>query len=216
MDIKAVIFDLDGVIVSTDNLHYKAWKAVADSEGIYFDERINNRLRGVSRMESLEIILERASKTYGDEEKLLFAEKKNQIYVELLKSLTSANILQNVEITLKQLKNNGIKIAIGSSSKNTKLILRRIGLDNTFDAIADGNEIKRSKPFPDVFLTAAGKLGINPEYCLVVEDAEAGIKAAKAAGMTAVAIGDAVKSSEADYRLDAIDELLHLFLLKKH
>lgn len=210
MAIEAVIFDLDGVIVSTDKFHYKAWKALADREGIYFDETINNRLRGVSRMECLNIILERSSKIYSEEQKLHLAGIKNDRYVELLKNLTQDNILQNVELVLEELQKKGIKIAIGSSSKNTKLILKHIGLGNTFEAIADGNDIKRSKPFPDVFLIAAGKLGINPKNCIVVEDAEAGIQAAKSAGMTAVAIGEAVKSSEADYRLNSIDELLSL------
>lgn len=210
MNIKAVIFDLDGVIVNTDNLHYRAWKTIADKEGIYFDETINNRLRGVSRMESLEIILERANKKYSNDQKKLLAEEKNKYYVEYLKSLTPDSILPNVEFVLQKLKEKGIKIAIGSSSKNGRFILKQIGMENTFDVIVDGNDITRSKPYPDVFLIAADRLGINPGDCIVVEDAEAGIKAAKSAGMRAVAIGNAVNSDIADYRLAVIDELLSI------
>ena len=128
MNIRAVIFDLDGVIVTTDDCHYNAWKKMADDEGIYFDRKINERLRGVSRMESLEIILERAEKEYTHEEKKELAEKKNRIYVELINKLTPKDILPGVLNNLNQLKKSGIKVAIGSSSKNTPIILRQIGL----------------------------------------------------------------------------------------
>ena len=136
--IFGVIFDLDGVIVSTDNCHYLAWKRMADEEGIYFDRTINERLRGVSRMESLEIILERAQRTYTDDEKQAMATRKNAYYVELIGSLTRADILPGALDTLSYLKGRGVKVAIGSSSKNTPIILRQIGLENAFDAVADG------------------------------------------------------------------------------
>ncbi len=210
MATRAVIFDLDGVIVSTDAMHYQAWKSVADDEGIYFDEKINNRLRGVSRMESLEIILESAARIYSPAEKQALAETKNARYVELLQTLRPSAVPDEVTRVLKALKASGIKIAVGSSSRNTPLILRQIGLADAFDAVADGHDIERSKPAPDVFLVAAARLGIRPDECLVVEDAEAGIKAAKAAGMYAVAVGDATRSGEADYRLEGIGELLEL------
>lgn len=210
MNIQAVIFDLDGVIVSTDQLHYRAWKYISDGEDIPFNEEINNSLRGVSRMQSLEIILERAPKIYTPDEKQELSERKNRYYVELLGSLSEADILPEVLKALRELKEYRIHMAIGSSSKNARLILRQIGLENAFDAIADGNDITRSKPFPDVFLSAAEKLGIHPLACMVVEDAAAGIQAAKAAGMTVAAIGDAVNSSEADFWLKSMVELAEI------
>ena len=195
---RAIIFDLDGVIVSTDGFHYKAWKAMADKEGIYFDETINNRLRGVSRMESLAIILERASKAYTDEEKNAMATAKNEIYRESLSQLTPDDILPGVMDMLTALRAKGLKLAIGSSSRNTPVILNQIGLGDYFDAVADGNQIKNSKPDPEVFLLAAELLGIPPQDCVVVEDAYAGIDAAKAGGMKAVGVGDASKYEKSD------------------
>ncbi|MBN2711389.1 MAG: beta-phosphoglucomutase [Planctomycetes bacterium] len=192
MKYEAVIFDLDGVIVSTDEYHYQAWQKTADGEGIYFDRKINDRLRGVSRMESLEIILERAEKSYTEDEKVSMATAKNDLYRELLNNITPADILPGVEEALGKLKAMGIKVAIGSSSRNTPLILKRIGMDKSFDAIADGNDIKNSKPDPEVFLLAAKRLGIAPEKCLVVEDAHAGIDAALAGKMGAFAVGAAI------------------------
>ena len=141
MKIEAVIFDLDGVIVSTDECHYRAWKKTADEEGIYFDRKINDRLRGVSRMDSLEIVLERAERLYTDEEKVELAERKNNYYKEYINKLTKDDILSGVNENLAELKAKGIKVAIGSSSKNTPDILKYIGLDNYFDAVSDGNNI---------------------------------------------------------------------------
>ena len=207
---KAFIFDLDGVIVSTDSLHYRAWKALADSEGIYFDEEINNRLRGVSRMESLEIILERATRTYTDEEKVAMAERKNGIYRELLQVLTPSDRLAGVTETLDALRAQGYKLAIGSSSKNTPIILEKIGYSGYFDAISDGNNIKNSKPDPEVFLKAAEFLQLQPSECFVVEDAEAGITAAKAGGFTAIGIGSAAEDPNADYAIQTFANLLNI------
>ena len=186
--IKAVIFDLDGVIVSTDDCHYRALKKMADEEGIYFDREINNRLRGVSRMTSLDIVLERADKEYSESEKLALAERKNNYYKELICELTPNDILPGAMETLEKLKENGIKIAIGSSSKNTPIILKQIGLDNFFDAVSDGNNITHSKPDPEVFLKAAEMLKIAPEDCMIVEDADAGIEAGKRAGMKTLSV----------------------------
>ncbi len=208
--IKGIIFDLDGVIVKTDELHYRAWKRLANAEGIFFDREINNRLRGVSRIASLEIILERSPRTYSAEEKNRLASIKNQYYVELLKTLTPDDIMPGVTKTLEELKRRKILTAIGSSSKNARAILEQIKLANVFDAVADGNDIINSKPAPDVFLKAADMLGLRPAECAVVEDAEAGIAAAKSAGMLAIAIFDAKRSRLADHKLEDIGELINI------
>lgn len=186
--IKAVIFDLDGVIVSTDNCHYRAWKKMADEEDIYFDRKINDRLRGVSRMASLEIVLEKRKKEYSITEKHQLAERKNEYYKELINELTPEDILPGVMDRLKELKENSIKVAIGSSSKNTPVILKQIGLESFFDAVSDGNNIAHSKPDPEVFVKAAEMLGITAEECMIVEDADAGIEAGKCAGMKTLAV----------------------------
>ena len=215
-NLQAVIFDLDGVIVSTDNCHYLAWKQLADEEGIYFDRTINERLRGVSRMESLDILLERSDKSYTDAEKEAMATRKNTNYVKLIQSLTKDDILKGTMSVLEKLKENGIKLAIGSSSKNAPIILRQIGLTDEFDAIADGNHIKNSKPHPEVFLLASSMLGIDAKNCLVVEDADAGIEAAHAASMTALGVGSASENPTAYYHaLDLeqvdIDKIIDTF-----
>ena len=206
----AVIFDLDGVLVSTDECHYQAWKCLADRENIPFDRKVNERLRGVSRMESLEIILERAAKQYTPTEKVRMAEYKNQIYREKIEGLTPSDLLPGVALFLRYLREQGKRIAVGSSSKNTGRILEKIGLDKTFDAVADGNDITKSKPDPEVFLVAAKKLGLPSARCIVVEDAFSGIEAGKAAGMTTVGVGSAGQCPSADYRLiDLADERLY-------
>lgn len=189
--IKAVIFDLDGVIVSTDHCHYEAWKMMTDEENIYFDEAINNRLRGVSRMASLEIVLERAEKSYTEDEKSELAERKNNYYKELITKLTPDDILPGAMENLEELKKNEIKIAIGSSSKNTPIILKQVGLDSYFDVVSDGNNITNSKPDPEVFIKAYEMLGIEPGNCLVVEDADAGIEAGKKGGMKTLSVNGA-------------------------
>ena len=208
--IKAVIFDLDGVIVSTDDCHYEAWKKMADEEGIYFDKGINNRLRGVSRMDSLEIILERAEKEYSNSEKEEMAERKNNYYKEFITKLTPSDILPGAMNTLEELRKNSIKIAIGSSSKNTPVILNQIGLDNYFDAVSDGNNITKSKPDPEVFLKAADMLGIPYGECAIVEDADAGIEAGNRAGMKTVSVHGA---KGADIELDDLDPVALITLL---
>ena len=205
--VRGVIFDLDGVIVSTDEYHYQAWKKLADREDIYFNYKINNRLRGVSRMRSLEIILENSGEDYTEEEKQEMAEYKNNIYKKLLNNLTPKDIFDNVLELLSYLRFKNISLAIGSSSKNTKKILEQIDMLNLFDAIADGTDIKRSKPDPEVFQIACSRLGLKPEECIVVEDAIAGIEAAKKGNMIAVAIGDAKSSDLADYKIDDIIQI---------
>ena len=207
--IKAVIFDLDGVIVSTDDCHYEAWKKMADEEGIYFDKTINNRLRGVSRMESLEIVLERAEKEYSEEEKVQLAERKNGYYKEFITKLTPNDILPGAMENLEELRKNGIKIAIGSSSKNTPIILKQIGLENYFDAVSDGNNINNSKPDPEVFLKAADMLGISYGECMIVEDADAGIEAGKRAGMKTLSVHGA---KGADVEIDDLEKRIFSIL----
>lgn len=205
---KAFIFDLDGVLVFTDKYHYQAWKKMADGLGVYFDETINNRLRGVSRMESLEIILEKYDGHMTEDEKLKLATQKNEDYRKLLEKMTPDDVSNEVRETLHELKQRGYKLAIGSSSKNARFILQRVDLIDMFDAISDGNNITNSKPDPEVFLKAAEYLGEKPEDCIVVEDAYAGVDAAKAGGMTAAAIGDAVTYEKADYILQSFKDLL--------
>ncbi len=211
MRYKAIIFDLDGVICHTDHYHYLAWKQLADRLNIYFDEDINNRLRGISRMESLAIILERYhGSLLSDEEKMSLANEKNEIYREYLKTMSPKDLSLEVKNTLESLKGNGIKLAIGSSSKNARIILKQLGVTNYFDAISDGNNISKSKPDPEVFLYAANALSISPEFCLVVEDAVSGIIAANAAGMDSAAVGDAMGCSSATYSIDGLADLLEI------
>ncbi|MBR5572845.1 MAG: beta-phosphoglucomutase [Oscillospiraceae bacterium] len=211
MKFHGVIFDLDGVICFTDEYHYLAWKEMADDMGVYFDREINNRLRGVSRMASLEIILERyEGPALSDEEKTALAEKKNNIYRNLLGRMTPADLPVEVKETLDRLRAAGLKLAIGSSSKNAPFILERIGLAKYFDAVSDGNNITRSKPDPQVFTMAAEFLGLAPKECLVVEDAVAGAEAGHAGGFAVACVGDASKEKAGDYNLERIEELLDL------
>ncbi len=207
MGVKAVIFDLDGVIVSTDDCHYEAWQHLADRNGIYFDRQINQRLRGVSRMESLEILLERAGCPYTGAEKAAMAAEKNAEYVELVQKLTPQDILPGAMETLAKLRAKGIKIAIGSSSKNTPVILKRIGLADYFDAVADGNHITKSKPDPEVFLLAAKLMNMAPESCLVVEDADAGVEAARNGGMRVLAVGFAAGNKQATIAAASLEHI---------
>ena len=210
MKFKGVIFDLDGVLCFTDDYHYQAWKSLADDLNIYFDREINNRLRGVSRMASLEIVLEKSNKQYSDEEKVALATKKNDIYVKLLDNITENDCSNEVRNTLLELKRRGIKIAIGSSSKNTPKILNRLGIYSYFDAISDGNNITHSKPNPEVFLKAAQFINENPQDCLIVEDAIAGIDAGINGGFKTAAIGDATKYDKPDYKLNKLSDLLDI------
>ncbi len=207
---KAVIFDLDGVICSTDEYHYLAWKKLADDLSVPFDRSINDRLRGVSRMESLNIILENYEGTpFTDQEKEALAEKKNATYREYLKKMSSEDLTKEVKDTLDELRKRNYKLAIGSSSKNTPFILQQIGLGDYFDAVADGNCITHSKPDPEVFLKAAEMLGIASGECVVVEDAVSGAQAGKAAGMQVLCVGDAADRKAGDRNLEQFSEMLN-------
>ena len=196
--LQAALFDLDGVIVDTAKYHYLAWKALANHEGIDFDEKFNERLKGVSRMASLDIILEKASRAYSAAEKDALADKKNKQYVEMIKALKPDEILPGIPAFLEALRKGGIKTAICSASKNADMILERLELKSRFDTIVGGNDVSKSKPDPEVFLVAAKRLKIDNANCLVFEDALAGVEAAKSAGMKAVGIGDAKQLSIAD------------------
>ncbi len=210
---KGIIFDLDGVLLSTDKYHFMAWKKLADRLGIPFSEKDNERLRGVSRMESLEIVLS-LSKTplsLSKDQKLVLATEKNDDYRCLLNKLSPDDITSEVRDTLKKLREKGYRLAIGSSSKNTKFILEKTELTDAFDAIADGNDIVNSKPDPEVFLKAALFLGLEPSDCAVVEDAEAGLSAANAGGFLPIAYASALGSPLAKIDLKEFSELCNLF-----
>ena len=204
---QGVIFDLDGVICFTDKYHYQAWKQVADDIGVYFDEQINNRLRGVSRMESLDIILEKSSRAYTAEEKEELARRKNDLYRSLLANMSPADLTQEVRQTLEALRAAGLMLAIGSSSKNTRYILERLGLKDFFDAVSDGTNIQRSKPDPQVFTMAAEFLGLPASQCLVVEDAEEGIRAASAGGFDSAGLGEASAFALTTYPMKRFGDL---------
>jgi beta-phosphoglucomutase len=195
--IRGIIFDLDGVIVSTDEFHFQAWKQLADAEGIPFTRENNHRLRGVSRMESLDILLERGDRFYSTAEKFEMAERKNAAYRELLGALSPRDLLPGVRRFLDDAKALDLRLAIGSSSRNARQILQSIGLENEFDAVVDGTDILKSKPDPEVFVLAASRLALLPEECLVVEDADAGVDAAIAAGMRVLAVGAAATNPRA-------------------
>jgi len=211
--IRGVIFDLDGVLVTTDELHYRSWKGLADEEGIYFDQTINHRLRGVSRMESLEIILERSDHRYDEREKQQLATRKNATYRRLLDQLTPDDILPGARACIESLSRRGIKLAVASSSKNAKSILEYLELVDAFDAVVDGNDISNSKPHPEVFELAAARIGLDPSECLVVEDAPAGVEAARRAGMSVFGIGSTetlpgVKPLASGLNQVSVDQLL--------
>ena len=203
--IQAVLFDLDGVLVSTDELHFKAWERLAKDLAITtFTREDNARQRGVSRMESLEVVLEKSGQSYTREEKLALAEKKNAYYVEMLQTVDETYVLKNARETVLRLKEKGIRIAVGSVSKNAPFILEQTGLLPLCDAVACGHDTTRSKPDPEVFLVAAQKVGILPERCLVVEDADAGIEAGHAGGMLTLGVGAAQHHPLADFRANSL------------
>ena len=204
-EIRACIFDLDGVIVDTARYHFQAWKKLAGELGIKFTEKDNERLKGVSRMESLEIILKLGRKSYDRNNKELFATMKNQWYNEYINKMSPGEVLPGSVEFIEELRNAGIPVAIGSASKNTPLILERVGIKRLFDAVADGNNVRNAKPDPEVFLKAAGMLNTEPGYCVVFEDAVAGIKAAANAGMMRIGIGSADVLAEAQYVVSGLN-----------
>ncbi len=205
---KGAIFDLDGVIVDTASFHYLAWKRLADELGFYFSPADNERLKGVSRMKSLDILLEVGNISATDEEKIKMAEKKNKWYVESLKTLTQNNLLNGAKQYLESLRKKDVKIALGSASKNAPMILEKLHITELFDAVVDGNSVSNAKPDPEVFLKAAELLQLSPEECVVFEDSQAGIDAAKTAGMGTVAIDKSGVLKGADKYVMCLGELL--------
>ncbi|MCU0488139.1 MAG: beta-phosphoglucomutase [Anaerolineales bacterium] len=204
----AAIFDLDGVIVDTAKYHYLAWKRLANSLGFDFSQAENEQLKGVSRLRSLEILLEIGQISVDPAEKDRLAAQKNAWYVEMIRQIDASEILPGALEYLHRLRARGIKTAIGSASKNTPLILERLGIAALFDAVVDGNQVSKAKPDPEVFLLAAQALGLAPDCCVVFEDAQAGIQAALAAGMGAVGIGQPADLPQADLVLGGLWQLL--------
>jgi beta-phosphoglucomutase len=198
MSLKAVLFDLDGVIVDTAKYHYIAWKALAEQLGIYFDEEINERLKGVSRMASLDIILERSDRNYSEAEKEALATAKNDQYVAMVKKISPAEILPGVVDFLKELKTAGINSAVCSASKSAGMIIDLLDLNEFFDAVLGGADVTKPKPDPEIFTLARDRFGLTSDECLVVEDAFAGVEAAKIAGMKALGVGDEKNLTNAD------------------
>lgn len=215
--LQAVLFDLDGVITDTAHLHYWAWKSIADDEGIEFNEQINERLKGVSRMDSLNILMERRGREYTPEKLQMLADIKNTRYVATLETLTPQDLLPGIHAFLQLLKEEGIPTALVSVSKNTDKIIDKLGIRPLFGAIVTGNDVTRTKPDPEGFLLAAQRLGVPASGCVVVEDAEAGLIGAKRAGMKGLGIGDArrlgavadvVLSSTAELTLEKVKALM--------
>ncbi len=199
MDLMACIFDLDGVIVDTAKYHFLSWKRLADELGVEFDELVNEKLKGVSRLESLENILSRGNLKFNEAKKLSLATRKNDWFIEYLIKMSKDEILPGVSEFLDSLDRSGIKMAVGSASKNARLALDKINLIDRFDTIVDGNMVTKAKPDPEVFLLAADKLGVDPKNCIVFEDAVAGIQAAHNGSMLCVGVGKSEVLLEADY-----------------
>ncbi len=209
--IKGIVFDLDGVLVFTDEYHYLAWKEVFDEEGLRFDREMNNKLRGVSRRDSLEIVLKENEADMLEERKQRILKSKNDIYVAFLNERLSPDCIDpKTRSALEEFHGRGIKLAVGSSSKNAKLILEKTGVSKMFDAICDGTMISNSKPDPEVFLKAASMIGVDPKDCMVVEDGEAGIIAARRGGFVPVAIGNEISPELAEIRISSITDISRL------
>ncbi len=205
--ISACIFDLDGVIVDTAKYHFLAWKTLADNLEINFTEEHNELLKGVSRMRSLEIILEIGGKTISEEEKIEYTERKNKVYLDYIRKMEKNEILPGVKSFIQELKSKNIFVALGSASKNVDLILKKLEIEDLFNAIIDGNKVVKAKPDPEVFLKGAQELDVDPKACVVFEDAIAGVEAAKNAGMFCVGVGDKNILKEADMVITSFEGL---------
>ena len=214
--IKAVLFDLDGVLVSTDEYHYRSWVKIAKEENFdFFDHEFNHQFRGVSRMECVEILTRASGRTFTPEQKKQIADRKNRYFAESLSAVTPDELLPGALAALQELKRRGIKIAVASNSRNAKPIIHQVGIEQYLDVIVDGHEIEYSKPDPEVFLLAAKNVDVAPGNCIVVEDAIAGIEAARRAGMRALGIGSRERLPNADMVVPdlskiSIDQLLNL------
>ena len=199
MNRKGFIFDLDGVIVDTARYHFLAWQKISDELGIEFTPEHNEKLKGVSRVRSLDIILELGNVNVSQDDKNIWLHKKNEDYLAYIENMDAGEILDGVENVLKYLKDRGQMIALGSASKNARPILEKTGIIHLFDAIVDGNDVTNAKPDPEVFLQAAKLLGVEPQNAIVFEDSVAGIQAANIAGMTSIGIGEASVLKEAQF-----------------
>jgi beta-phosphoglucomutase len=214
--IKAVLFDLDGVLVSTDEYHYHSWKKLSVEEGFdFFDHEFNHKFRGVARMECIEIITKASGKHYTPEQKQELADRKNRYFIESLSKVTTEVLLPGALSALHELKNRGIKIAVASNSRNALTIIKQVNIEHLLDTIVDGHQIENSKPNPEVFLLAAKNVGVSPAHCLVVEDAVTGIESARRAGMKSLGIGTKERLPNAnvvipDLSAISVDELLKL------
>ncbi len=213
--IKGFIFDLDGVITDTAELHYAAWKKLSDEMGWQFDRDLNEKLRGISRMDSIKVIMDHNGVSLDDATILELATKKNDIYVESLDSMTQEDYLPGARELLTHLRSEGFSVALGSASKNASKVLKQLKATHFFDVIGDGNSVSESKPAPDIFLYASEKLGLRPENCIVFEDAEKGIDAAKAGKFHSVGIGPEERVGHADIRFNTMKEAT-LFEVKSH
>lgn len=207
MSLQAVIFDLDGVLTDTAELHYHTWQALADAQGWRFDRDLNERLRGMLRRDSLEIILAANGCSADETQIAAWLDYKNRLFLKQLDEITPADLLPGVLPFLHELRAAGVRIALGSGSQNARSVLQRLGIAALFDAVADGRSMARSKPAPDLFLLAANQLGVAPAECVVIEDASAGVEAAQAAGMPVVGIGPVERLGRADLRLDSTASL---------
>ncbi|GAB3804551.1 beta-phosphoglucomutase [Spirosoma humi] len=205
--IKAFLFDLDGVIVDTAIYHYQAWKRLATELGFDISEEFNEGLKGVSRMDSLDLILAHGGLTLSDEEKAKLADQKNTWYLDLVSRMTPEAILPGVATFFSQVRQAGLKTALGSVSKNAPLILERIGMADAFDVIIDGTKISKGKPDPEVFTKGADELGVSPDECVVFEDAVAGVEAGKRGGMFVVGLGSPDVLQQADLVAPSLAEL---------
>jgi beta-phosphoglucomutase len=214
--VNTFIFDLDGVITDTADLHFKAWKKCADELDIDIDLSFNERLKGVDRLSSLERILEHGGKSnlFTLEDKLKLAEEKNEYYKKLILDVSPKDILPGIHSLLVEIKHKGYKIGLASASKNAPTILQSLGIDNFFDVKADPSTVANGKPAPDIFLQAAAILNVKPTECIGIEDASAGIEAIKRAGMFAVGVGDTEFLKEADYLVNTTEELTLENMLK--
>ena len=204
---QAVLFDLDGVIVFTDSYHFKAWKQLADEKGWNFDETVNHSLRGVSRLESLRIILEHNGVTMDDAERQQLAELKNSYYVESLKGISKRDLFPGSIKFVKRCRARGLLTALCSSSKNAQYVTDKLKISGLFDAFVTGWDITKTKPDPQIFLLAAERLGISPRLCIVFEDAASGVEAAQAAGMRVIGVGDTDRLGKADKVIQGYDEI---------
>ncbi|MFD1030105.1 beta-phosphoglucomutase [Metaplanococcus flavidus] len=214
---KLIIYDLDGVITDTAEFHFLAWKKLADELGIPIDRHFNEQLKGISRMDSLDRILEQASPPMklSTEEKIELATRKNAYYLELIEEISPEHILPGIKALLQANKEAGIKTAIGSASKNAPRILEKLGLGDTFDHIVDAAEVKKGKPDPETFTAAADALGIAYTDCIGIEDAVAGVEAINRAGMFSVGVGDKAHLSHADYLVSATNELVFEEIIRR-